>query len=237
MIHMSTRPSHHSRPAPVFGLLLSAALAGVLVASPVLANDVSKVNGSITAEAGQTYGDLDTVNGSIRLQDQARTGNVETVNGSVRAGDGIQSRNLGTVNGSIRIGTDARVQGNVETVNGSIFIDNKGTVDGNVKTVSGSIGLVGVTLSGSIATVNGDIPAGAGTHVGGVARVGKPATNWFPVVVGKRLPRVIIGPGSSVDGELVFEREVLLYVHDSARIGKVTGATPTPYSGARAPSN
>ena len=29
--------------------------------------DVSKVNGSVTAEAGQAYGDLETVNGSIRI--------------------------------------------------------------------------------------------------------------------------------------------------------------------------
>ena len=39
-----------------------------------------------------------------------------------------------------------------------------------------------------------------------------------------------------VEGELVFEREVTLYVHQTARIGKVTGATAIPFSGARAPT-
>ena len=45
---------------------------------------------------------------------------------------------------------------------------------------------------------------------------------------------VVIGPNAVVDGPLVFEREVKLYVHGSARTGKITGAsairfdTPTP---------
>ena len=38
-----------------------------------------------------------------------------------------------------------------------------------------------------------------------------------------------------VEGPLVFEREVKLYVHSSARIGHVTGATAVSYSGAQAP--
>ena len=33
--------------------------------------DIDKVNGSITAEAGQTYGDLETVNGSIHVEANA----------------------------------------------------------------------------------------------------------------------------------------------------------------------
>ena len=32
-----------------------------------------------------------------------------------------------------------------------------------------------------------------------------------------------------------FEREVSLYVHESARTGRITGATPTPFSTPRAP--
>ena len=32
------------------------------------------------------------------------------------------------------------------------------------------------------------------------------------------------------DGALVFERDVVLYVHQTARIGSVRGATATPYS-------
>jgi hypothetical protein len=49
--------------------------------------------------------------------------------------------------------------------------------------------------------------------------------------MGKRQPpRIVIGPNAVVEGALVFEREVTLYVHDSARIGKVTGATAVRFS-------
>jgi len=65
--------------------------------------------------------------------------------------------------------------------------------------------------------------------------VTKPTSNWFPVQVNKRKPRIIIGPNAVVEGELKFEREVTLYVHETARTGKITGATATSYSGTRAP--
>ena len=39
-----------------------------------------------------------------------------------------------------------------------------------------------------------------------------------------RIPRVVIGPNATVQGELRFEREVELFVHPSAKIGPVVGA-------------
>src|SRR5690606_40004594 len=68
------------------------------------------------------------------------------------------------------------------------------------------------------------ITAGVGSHVKGGIKVHKPTSNWLPFVINnKRKPRIIVGPGAVVEGPLVFEREVTLYVHDSARIGPVTG--------------
>ena len=215
------------------------ALSLALAAAPAFADDdISKVNGSITAESGRSHGDLDTVNGSIRFEDGSRAGNAQTVNGGIRAGNDIESGSLGTVNGGIRVGTGAKIGGGIETVNGSIFVDRGGTIAGDVETVNGAIGLVDVDLAGSIETVNGDITAGVGSHVKGGIKVYKPTSNWLPFVVNsKRKPRIIIGPDAVVDGNLVFEREVTLYVHDSARIGTVTGATPVRYSGPRAPAD
>ena len=223
------------RAVPVRILALSLALA---CAAPAFAqNDIDKVNGSITAEARQTYGDLQTVNGSIRIEAGSRTGDAETVNGSIRIADNASVGNLGTVNGSIRVGRQLRAGGDIETVNGSVFVDRGGTLRG-VSTVNGSIGLVDSDLSGGIETVNGDITVGAGSRVRGGIKVEKPTSNWMPVTMGKRQPpRIIVGPGAVVEGPLVFEREVKLYVHDSARIGSVTGATAVRYSGARAPAD
>ena len=210
----------------------------VLAAAPAMAQgpDIDKVNGSITAEAGQAYGDLETVNGSIRIETGAALQDAETVNGSIKADDRIQADSLSTVNGSIRLGTDARLAGSIETVNGSVFVDRGGQLH-EVTTVNGAIGLVDSDLSGGIETVNGDITVGAGSHVRGGIHVEKPSGNqWFSM--GKRKPpRIVIGPDARVDGPLVFEREVKLYVHRSATIGSIRGATAVRYDGDRAPQD
>lgn len=218
--------------------LVLALAATMPLASAAQDNSIDKVNGSIDAEAGQTYGSLETVNGSIRIGDGARTGTAETVNGSIKAGNDIHSRGLTTVNGSIHLGTHALVDGDIETVNGGIFVDRGGRVAKDVTTVNGAIGLVGTDLAGGIDTVNGDITVGIGSHVHGGIRVEKPGTSWMPIHIGKHTPpRIIIGPNAIVDGPLVFEREVKLYVHSSARIGAVTGATAVRYSGEQPPQD
>jgi DUF4097 and DUF4098 domain-containing protein YvlB len=220
-------------------LVLALALAATSpVAFAADGQSIDKVNGSITAEAGQAYGSLDTVNGSIRISDRARTGDVQTVNGSIKAADDVHVGDLGTVNGSIHLGARAQVDGDIETVNGGIFVDRGGRVAKGVSTVNGAIGLVDTDLGGGIDTVNGDITVGVGSHVKGGIKVEKVSRSWLPIHIGKNTPpRIIIGPNAVVEGPLVFEREVKLYVHSSARIGHVTGATAVPYSGAQAPQD
>ena len=199
---------------------------------------VDKVNGSIDAEAGQTYGSLETVNGSIRIATGAHTGSAETVNGGIKVADDAHSGGLTTVNGGIRLGTRVQVDGGIETVNGEVFVDQGGRVGKGVSTVNGAIGLIDTNLGGGINTVNGDITVGVGSHVKGGIKVEKPGTSWLPINFGKHTPpRIIIGPNAVVEGPLVFERPVKLYVHSSARIGSVTGATPVPFSTASAPQD
>ena len=211
-------------------LLLTLALA----TTPALAQqDVSKVNGSVSADAGQAYGDLETVNGSVSIAAGATVEDASTVNGSITVGDKAQAASLETVNGAIRIGKDVQVRKDVETVNGSIFTDRGTTIGGNVDTVNGAIGLVGTQLAGGIETVNGDITVGIGSHVKGGIKVEKPR-GWG--IKPRRDPRIIIGPNAVVEGPLVFERPVTLYVHTSARIGAVTGATAKPFSTDTAPT-
>ena len=215
---------------PRTALLLTLALA----TTPALAQqDVSKVNGSVSADAGQAYGDLETVNGSVSIAAGATVEDASTVNGSITVGDKAQAASLETVNGAIRIGKDVQVRKDVETVNGSIFTDRGTTIGGNVDTVNGAIGLVGTQLAGGIETVNGDITVGIGSHVKGGIKVEKPR-GWS--MKPRRDPRIIIGPNAVVEGPLVFERPVTLYVHTSARIGAVTGATAKPFSTDTAPT-
>lgn len=203
------------------------------------AQDIDKVNSSITAEAGQTYGDLSTVNGSIKIEENARIEDAETVNGSIRAKDDIQAQSLSTVNGSIHVGERARIDGKIETVNGGIFVDRGGKVARGIETVNGAIGIVATELGGDIETVNGDITVGVSSRVKGGIKVEKPNNNsWIGLRIGKqKIPRVVIGPNAVVEGPLVFEREVKLYVHSSASIGTLRGATAMRFDGPTPPKD
>ncbi|WP_211369406.1 hypothetical protein [Pseudoxanthomonas kalamensis] len=213
-------------------LLLTLALA----ATPALAaQDISKVNGSITAEAGQSYGDLETVNGSIRIQDGAVVEDAGTVNGSITVDAKATTGDLETVNGSIRLGEHVTVRGGIDTVNGAVFIDRGGEVKDGVETVNGAIGLVATRVGGGIETVNGDITVGIDSHVRGGITVEKPNSRFG--FKPKRDPRVVIGPNAVVEGPLVFERPVVLYVHKSARTGPVRGATARVFEGNTAPQD
>ncbi|NUS38419.1 MAG: hypothetical protein HOQ02_05285 [Lysobacter sp.] len=219
--------------------LLAATLALALalpVAHAADVNSIDKVNGSITASAGQTYGALTTVNGSIHVEDGVTTGNAETVNGSIKVGDNARTGTLETVNGSIRLGHDVQ-GGNVTTVNGSVFADHGDRLSKDIETVNGSIGLVHAELAGGIRTVNGDVTVGVNSHVHGGIHVEKNNNHGWSIHFGRqRPPRIVVGPGATVDGPLVFEREVVLYVHDSAKIGPVTGAKVLHFSGEHAPT-
>lgn len=215
---------------------LALGLAIALAAGPAWADeDISKVNGRIVAEAGRQYGDLDTVNGGIDIGDGARTREAQTVNGSITVGTRAQTRGLSTVNGSINVGAQAIVDGGIETVNGGVFVERGSEVRGDLETVNGSIGLVDTRLKGGIETVSGDITVGIGSHVSGGIAIRKPgfSLSFKPT----RKPRVVIGPNAVVDGKLEFEREVTLYVHRSAKIGSVSGATAQSFDSEVAPGD
>src|SRR5690554_4776747 len=219
-------------------------LALLLAATPALAaEDITRVNGGIELAAGQQAGSLNTVNGGIRIGDDARFGDANTVNGGIRAGNRIQGDDLATVNGGIELGEQAtvdslatvngrihagpglRADGDIDSVSGSVFIDRGGRVDGSVSTVNGGIGLVATEVTGNVETVSGNVTVGIDSHVHGNLRVRKSTgTSWIRIGT-SRAPRIVIGPNAVVDGNLDFEKEVTLYVHESARTGAITGAT------------
>lgn len=223
---MSRRPTA----LQILPLALAAAFA---LSAPAFGQDHSKVNGSIKVEDGGQAGDLDTVNGSIKVGKNARAGEAETVNGSIKVYDGASVEDLSTVNGSIKVGRQVTVAGDVETVNGGVFIDQGGNLGGGIETVNGAIGLVDTDVAEGIATVNGDLTVGVGSHVRGGIHYEEPGQQWISFK--RRNPRVVIAQDARVDGPLVFEHEVSLYVHDSATIGPVSGAEAVRYSGTRAP--
>ena len=209
--------------------LLALALALSLGSTAALAHgdehhdggSISRVNGSITADAGQQYGDLETVNGSIRVRERAVADGVETVNGSITLGDEARVQEVSTVNGSINAGERVQVARGAETVNGSVRFDFNSRIGGDLTTVNGGITIKQSQVDGQIHTVNGDITVGAKSTVRGGIWVEKPHGISFGR---QRIPRIVIGPDVTVQGTLRFDREVELFVHPSAKIGTVNGA-------------
>lgn len=208
----------------------------ILLASPFVAAkgpDIDKVNGSIRTEADAQYGTLETVNGSVDVASGVHADSASTVNGRIDVDANAVLGEVETVNGRIDLGPGVTIERDVSTVNGGIEIERGSRVFGKLETVNGTVDLDGTEIDGRIETVNSDITIGAGSVVRGGILVEKPQGNWLWGNNGKqKLPRIVIGPDAVVEGTLDFEREVELYVHATAKIGTVRGATAKTFSGA-----
>jgi hypothetical protein len=80
-----------------------------------------------------------------------------------------------------------------------------------------------------VTTTNGDIVLSGGARIDGGILVEKPTGGWWKSE-DKRVPRIVIGANSVVGGSLVFEHEVELFVHPTAKIGPVIGATARSFT-------
>ena len=186
------------------------------------------INGDVevgrNADAGSS--DFKTVNGSIRVGDGAKVSDCATVNGKLVFGDDTQTGDLKTVNGNLRLGTNARVDGRIQLVNGSIEL-NKGTiVSRDVETVNGTIEMWGTEVGGDLTNVNGGMLVTEGSTVKGDLIVREASDDPH-----SKPPRIIIGPDSRIVGELIFERPVKLYIHETAETGPISGAEAKSFSG------
>lgn len=183
----------------------------------------SSVNGSVTVGDNATVsGSLKTVNGGIRVGEGSTIEGAETVNGSLRIANNVKAEDLETVNGAIKIGEDVVVDGEVTTVNGQIDLDDRSSVARDLSNVNGSISLNASQVGGDVSTVNGDVRVLDGAVIKGDLIVEKPrGMNWGRR--NDRIPKVIIGPGSRIEGVIRLEREVKLYVSTTAEVGGVEG--------------
>jgi DUF4097 and DUF4098 domain-containing protein YvlB len=196
-------------------------------------SEMKKINGSVHVAAGAAPTAAETVNGDIHIDDNAAVTAVNTVNGGIELGSNATASTLETVNGSITVGSNAHVAKNATSVNGGVTLRDGADVLGSVSNVNGKIELTAAHVAGGIKTVAGDIAIQGNSRVEGGILVEK---STHIVHFGSGVPRVEIGAGATVQGELRFEREVKLYVSDKATIGPVTGATPIPFTGDTAPA-
>jgi len=216
----------------------------LVAATPALAQQsVSKISGDVQTQAGQQYGSLATVSGDIHVAGKvqaksvhsvsgditvdtdATVGDVATTSGELRIAESGKTGGLKSVSGSLALGRNVVVDGDVTSVSGNIFTDRGSRIAGDVTSVSGTIALVQTEVGGGIHFVSNDVTVGIGSHVKGGISLRKPQFSSQD-----RPPRVVIGPNAVVDGPLDFELPVQLYVHSSAKTGKITGATPIAFS-------
>jgi len=187
------------------------------------ADGASTVNGSITVGSGATVtGGLETVNGAIRVENDAVVKDLETVNGSIKVGSGAQAGDIDGVNGGIRVGENVSINGEISVVNGKIGVDAGSTVSEDLSNVNGEISITGAEIGGNLSTVNGDVSLLGGANLHGDLTIEKPGgINWSSK--NSRIPRIVIGPGSKVGGNIIVEREVELYISETAEVGGVSG--------------
>jgi hypothetical protein len=197
-------------------------------------DESTKVNGSVHVPAGKQAGAATTVNGSIDIDDNGSVTSATTVNGGVRLGAHATAASLNSVNGTIAVGAGAHVSGGASSVNGALELADGSEVLGSLSNVNGKISLTSAHVGAGIKTVNGSMTITGASHVEGGILVEKPGTELLQIQ--REVPRIVIGPGVTVQGELRFERTVKLYVSDKATIGTVTGATPVPFTGDTPPN-
>jgi hypothetical protein len=217
---------------------LFTALAAVLALSAcgesTNGDESTKVNGSIEVPAGRQARAVATVNGSIQIDDNATITSATTVNGNVHLGNHAAAASLNSVNGSIILGAGAHVSGSASSVNGELNLKDGAEISGSLSNVNGKITLTAAHVAGGIKTVNGSMNIAGASHVENGILVEKPSSELLQMA--REVPRIVIGPGATVQGDLRFERTVQLFVSDKATIGTVTGATAIPFSGAAPPN-
>jgi hypothetical protein len=198
----------------------------VVVAGASGAKGGFTVNGRIeVGDRAEVGSDLRTVNGSVQVGAGAHTRDLDSINGSITLAERVQTGAVSTVNGALAVGSGARVAGSLGAVNGGVRGAGGSIVDGDVRTVNGPIELRGVTVKGHVGNHSGDLRLLDGSLVEGDVLLEEPDQ------ASKHSDVVVVGVGVQVHGVLRVERPVRLFVHPSARIGRVEGATPVAFEG------
>ncbi|GAB2571461.1 hypothetical protein ISP15_17275 [Dyella jejuensis] len=201
----------------------------LLLPLAVAAQDIDKINGTASVEAGEHVGNVRSVNGSVNIGDGAVVEDASTVNGTVELGEKAHANALHTVNGAITLAANSQVRGEVKSTNGAISLDPGAEVTEGVANVNGRITLNHAHVAGGIETTSGDIIVGENSRVEGGILVNEASRyGWNRQ---ERKPHIVIGPHAIVRGTLEFRREVVLEVSSSAQIGPVKGATPQTFGG------
>jgi len=205
---------------PVYGASVNKS---IKIAAGAESDGETSVNGSITVGEGAVVtGTLKTVNGKIRIGDNAKVQSAITVNGSLSVGDGATAAYLETVNGSVSLGENSTASGDIEAVNGRIALAKGSEVGKGVSNINGDMSFDSSVIGGSVSTVNGNVELKNEATIKGDLIIEKPSM-WSFGNQNSRVPEIVIGPGSTVAGVIRLDREVKLFISESADVGGVEG--------------
>ena len=174
--------------------------------------DFELINGAIRIGPNSQVGSLETVNGSIAVGDRCQVKGIEVVNGAITLGDHVEAGDIESVNGGITAGAALRVDAGIESVNGDIQLGPGARVRGGIETVNGQISFENARIEGGIETVNSSIDTGANSVIVGDIVYERPEGQL------RSVPRLVIGPGTRVEGDVRLDREVAVSIHETARI-------------------
>ncbi len=195
--------------------------------------DFDTVNGSITIGSHSQVGDLSTVNGSVKIASDSHIGQASTVNGSIVIAENVTAESTETVNGSIKLGKNCQIEEDATTVNGSVTAQAGCVIGGDFETVNGKLKASNTKIEGDILTVNGNVILLDGSSVDDII-IRKP--KGFFNKSKKKKPKIVLGKNVKINGDLEFERPVILYIHESVDVDdEIENAEIKKFSGDELP--
>ena len=192
--------------------------------------ELKTVNGEISVGKGYSLNDVKTVNGEIHLGPEIIAKHVRTVNGDIALERGSVVDSLRAVNGNVWV-NNSKIVGDTRTVNGRIQTRENTHIGGSVTTSNGRITLFDTIVERDVSMSDGKIDLNNTVVKGNVVVREKRFWDFFDFDIFS--PKVIIGPNSIVEGDIIVQRKAKLYVHESAKIASIEGVEAQYYSGDR----
>lgn len=185
---------------------------------------LESISGNVRIAARAIVEGAATTSGDIQVHEEAAVGPVRSISGNLTVGAQAWVRRAETVSGHIALGLGVEVEEGVQSTSGTIKTDHGCRIKGDVTSTIGDIVLLGTEVEGDIHVVSGDLTVTAGSRVSGNIHLDRPAS------ASCHRPRIVIGPDACVEGELLLDAPVDLFVHATAQTGPIMGASRIVYS-------
>ncbi len=207
----------------------------VLDADARVFGKIDVTSGDITLGPRAQSATIDSTSGNVHVMQSAIVnGAIDTTSGDVRLMAGARSNGIDTSSGNVELAANVSVNGTIDTSSGYV-VGTAAQIMGSIDTSSGDISLTASRVNGSVLTNSGRVHVVMRSVIGGNLKLRKNNCDWSWFSSCKtQETTVIIGANSAINGALIAERPVRLYVHPSARVGRIIGDQITRLTEAQA---